>query len=163
MGQWPAENSFLLRLLDRLGGVCRRAGGRSVGWSGGAAGLGHLLASVPPRLGRLSRHSSRLGSWAGAGAGAEKRRLPRESRDTSGDIRRDGRQTWMFLGGGVAPSRLPLTTTHYRHAQAGWRGLVLSWSWTSPLSPLLTSPVHVVGKYRQVGSHAACYHRRDRS
>lgn len=55
MGQWPAENSFLLRLLDRLGGVCRRAGGRSVGWSGGAAGLGYLLASVPPRLGRLSR------------------------------------------------------------------------------------------------------------
>lgn len=89
MGQWPAENSFLLRLLDRLGGVCRRAGGRSVGWSGGAAGLGYLLGSVPPRLGRLSR----LGSWAGAGVGAEKRRLPRESRDTSGDIRRDGRQT----------------------------------------------------------------------
>lgn len=65
-------------------------GGRSVGR---AVQLGwatsYLLASVPPRLGRLSR----LGSWAGAGVGAEKRRLPRESRDTSGDIRRDGRQT----------------------------------------------------------------------
>lgn len=72
-----------------------RVGGRSVGR---AVQLG--WARLPPRLSRLGRHSvgsvgnsSRLGSWAGAGAGAEKRRLPRESRDTSGDIRRDGRQT----------------------------------------------------------------------
>lgn len=55
------REQFLLRLLDRLGGVCRRAGGRSVGWSGGAAGLGYLLASVPPRLGR---HSVGSVGWA---------------------------------------------------------------------------------------------------
>lgn len=91
-GNGRPRTVFLLRLLDRLGGVCRRAGGRSVGWSGGAAGLGYLLASVGSVGGRLGR-LSRLGSWAGAGVGAEKRRLPRESRDTSGDIRRDGRQT----------------------------------------------------------------------
>lgn len=128
-GNGRPRTVFLLRLLDRLGGVCRRAGGRSVGRLVGRcswAGLPPSL-STEVRSGRLGR-LSRLGSWAGAGAGAgaEKRRLPRESRDTSGDIRRDGRQTRMFLGGGVAPSRLPLTTTHYRHAQAGWRGLVLS-------------------------------------
>lgn len=99
MGQWPAENSFFVASFGPIG---RRvpAGGWAVGRSvGRAVQLG--WAGLPPRLSRLGRHSvgsvgrhsSRLGSWAGAGAGAEKRRLPRESRDTSGDIRRDGRQT----------------------------------------------------------------------
>lgn len=93
MGQWPAENSFFVASFGPIG---RRvpAGGWAVGRLVGRcswAGLPPSL-STEVRSGRLGR-LSRLGSWAGAGVGAEKRRLPRESRDTSGDIRRDGRQT----------------------------------------------------------------------